>query len=124
MPLALVAAPTHALTGRAAPTSADFDRQRLLANVPECSFWMAGEQLLGDAPERVRAGGVAVMRAWAERGLGISLLPHFAVADSLRAGTLVRLGLPLPGLSLRLVRREDRETLPALRDIPYAAARP
>ncbi|CAM5497402.1 hypothetical protein SGLAM104S_10191 [Streptomyces glaucescens] len=82
VPLALVAAPTHALAGRAALTPADFDRQRLLVNVPECSFWMAAQRILGDAPERVRAGGVAVMRAWAEHGLGVTLLPHFAVAGS------------------------------------------
>jgi DNA-binding transcriptional LysR family regulator len=64
------------------------------------------------------------MRAWAEHGLGISLLPRFAVADSLRAGTLVQLDLPLPDLSLRLVWRDDQELLPGLRDILYAAARP
>ncbi|MFF7370675.1 LysR family transcriptional regulator [Streptomyces tricolor] len=124
VPLALVAAPTHPLAGRTALAPADLDHERLLVNVPECSFWMAGERILGAGPERIRAGGVPVMRAWAEHGLGISLLPRFAVADSLRAGTLVQLDLALPDLSLRLVWREDRETLPGLRDILYAAARP
>ncbi|BCM70142.1 hypothetical protein EASAB2608_05476 [Streptomyces sp. EAS-AB2608] len=124
VPLALVAAPTHPLAGRTALVPADLDHERLLVNVPECSFWMAGERILGAGPVRIRAGGVPVMRAWAEHGLGISLLPRFAVADSLRAGTLVRLDLALPDLSLRLVWREDRETLPGLRDILYAAARP
>lgn len=124
VPLVLVAAPTHTLAGRPALTPADFDNERLLVNVPECSFFMAGEQILGGAPERIRAGGVPVMRAWVEHGLGISLLPQFAVDDSLRAGTLVRLGLPVPDLSLRLVWREDRETLPGLRDLLYAAVRP
>ncbi|MFF7363070.1 LysR substrate-binding domain-containing protein [Streptomyces sp. NPDC008125] len=122
VPLALVAAPAHPLAGRSALVPADLGRERLLVNVPECSFRMAGDQILGTGPERVRAGGVTVMRSWAEHGLGIALLPHFAVADSLRAGTLVRLGLPLPDLSLRLVWREDREALPGLRDILYAAA--
>lgn len=124
VPLDLVAAPGHPLAGRAALTPSDVDGERLLVNVPECSFWMAGDRALGNGPERVRAGGVAVMRAWAEHGLGISLLPRFAVADSLRAGTLVGLALPLPDLSLRLVWREDRETLPGLREALYAAARP
>ncbi|MGW7788527.1 LysR family transcriptional regulator [Streptomyces tricolor] len=124
VPLALVAAPTHPLAGRTALVPADLDHERLLVNVPECSFWMAGERILGAGPVRIRAGGVPVMRAWAEHGLGISLLPRFAVADSLRAGTLVQLDLALPDLSLRLVWREDRETLPGLRDILYAAARP
>ncbi|MFC7713302.1 hypothetical protein [Nonomuraea recticatena] len=50
--------------------------------------------------------------------------PRFAVADSLRSGALVPLDLPLPDLSLRLVWREDRESLPGMRDILYAAARP
>lgn len=124
VPLALVSAPAHALATRAGLTLADLDHERLLVNVPECSFRMAADRILGSGPERVRAGGVPVMRAWAEHGLGITLLPEFAVADSLRAGTLVRLELPLPDLTLRLVWREDRESLPGMRDILYAAARP
>ncbi|MEV4812810.1 LysR family transcriptional regulator [Micromonospora avicenniae] len=124
VPLALVCAPAHPLAVRSALVPADLAHERLLVNVPECSFWMAADRILGAFPERVRAGGVPVMRAWAEHGLGISLLPRFAVADSLRAGTLVQLDLPLPDLSLRLVWRADREHLPGMRDVLYAAARP
>lgn len=124
VPLALVCAPAHPLAVRSALVPADLDHERLLVNVPECSFWMAADRILGAFPERVRARGVPVMRAWAEHGLGISLLPRFAVADSLRAGTLVQLDLPLPDLSLRLVWRADREHLPGMRDVLYAAARP
>ncbi|GAA3466347.1 LysR family transcriptional regulator [Nonomuraea roseola] len=124
VPLALVAAPAHPLAARAALTPGDLEHERLLVNVPECSFWMAGNKILGSGPRRIKAGGVPVMRAWAEHGLGISLLPRFAVADSLRSGALVPLDLPLPDLSLRLVWREDRESLPGMRDILYAAARP
>ncbi len=83
---------------------------------------MAADRVLGAGPERVRVGGVPVMRAWAEQGLGVALLPGFAVDDSLRAGRLVRLDLPVPELSLRLVWRADRERLPGLRDVLYAAA--
>ncbi|MEU7002634.1 LysR substrate-binding domain-containing protein [Nonomuraea sp. NPDC046570] len=72
--------------------------------------------------ERVRAGGVSVMCAWAAQGLGISLLPEFVVSASLRSGTLARLGLFAPDLSLRLVWRGDREDLPGLRDVLYAAS--
>lgn len=70
----------------------------------------------------VAAGGVAVMRAWAEQGLGIALLPEFAVSSALAAGTLVRLDVPTPDLALRLVWRADRESLPGLRDLLYAAS--
>ena len=124
VPLALVSAPGHPLAARATLAPGDLEHERLLVNVPECSFWMAGNKILGPGPERIRAGGVPVMRAWAEHGLGISLLPRFAVADNLRSGALVQLALPLPDLSLRLVWREDQERLPGMRDILYAAARP
>jgi DNA-binding transcriptional LysR family regulator len=92
--------------------------------VDGCSFRLAGDRLLGSNVNRVNVGGVAVMRAWAAQGLGITLLPEFAVADELAAGTLVRLGLRPPDLSLRLVWRTDRETLPGLREVLYAAAVP
>ncbi|HTJ38195.1 MAG TPA: LysR family transcriptional regulator [Dactylosporangium sp.] len=124
VPLALIAAPTHPLAERDSLVAADLEGESLLVNRPECSFWLAGERLFGAGPKRVRAGGVSVMRAWAEHGLGVSLLPEFAVTDSVRAGTLVRLGLPMPDLSLRLLWREDHEQLPGMREILYAAARP
>ncbi|GII75167.1 LysR family transcriptional regulator [Sphaerisporangium rufum] len=124
VPLSLVCAPGHPLAGRTALTPDDLRSERLLVNVPACSFWMAGNQILGPGPQRIKAGGVPVMRAWAEHGLGITLLPRFAVADGLRAGSLVELDLPLPDLSLRLVWRADRESQPGMREILYAAARP
>ncbi|WP_326691173.1 MULTISPECIES: LysR substrate-binding domain-containing protein [unclassified Streptomyces] len=62
------------------------------------------------------------MRAWAEHGLGITLLPGFAVADNLRSGAPARPALPLPDLSLRLMWRADRESSPGVRDLRYAAA--
>lgn len=62
------------------------------------------------------------MRAWAEQGLGISLLPEFAITTAVQAGTLTKLNLPIPDLSLRLVWHSDREDLPGLRDVLYAAS--
>jgi DNA-binding transcriptional LysR family regulator len=124
VPLALVAAPDHPLAGRDSLVAADLDGERLLVNVPECSFWLVGYRLFGAGPKRVPAGGVPVMRSWAEHGLGISLLPEFAIAGSVDAGTLVRLRLPMSDLSLRLVWREDNEQLPGMREILFAATRP
>ncbi|WP_052489420.1 LysR family transcriptional regulator [Streptomyces sp. 150FB] len=122
--LALVGAPGHPLAGRPALVPDDLHGERLLVNGPACSFRLAGERLLGPAVPRVAAGGVAVMRAWAEQGLGIALLPDFAVTAQLAAGTLVRLGLDAPDLALRLVWRSDRESVPGLREVLYAAAAP
>ncbi|GIJ56395.1 LysR family transcriptional regulator [Virgisporangium aurantiacum] len=120
VPLALVAAPGHRLDGPAPVTRAALAGEKLLVNVPACSFHLAGERLLGADVERVRAGSVAVMRAWAERGLGVALLPEFAVTDQVTAGTLTRLRLETPDLTLRLVWRADRE--PGIRELLYAAS--
>ena len=116
VPLALVAAPDHPLAGRAGLTPDDLAGERLIVNAPNCSFLMAADRVIGPGPERVWAGGVPVMRAWAEHGLGVALLPEFALSG----GTLARLDLPAPNLSLRLVWRSDREDLPGLRDVLYA----
>ncbi|MFG1792656.1 LysR family transcriptional regulator [Nocardia sp. NPDC049149] len=124
VPLVLIAAPTHPLTTKVGLTPADLADERLLVNVPECSFWMAADKAFGPAPARVKAGAVPVMRAWAEHGLGISLLPEFAVADSLEQGTLCRLDFSVPDLSLRLVWRADSETMPGMRDVLYASTNP
>ena len=120
--LALVAAPTHPLSAEPHLTRHGLRGHKLLVNVPACSFWLAGERLLGADVERVRTGGMAVMTAWAERGLGIALLPEFAVRGELASGSLVRLSLDIPPLTLRLVWRADREAVPGVRDVLYAAS--
>ena len=121
VPLALVAAPDHPLAGRPLVRE-DLKGERLLVNGPACSFWMAGTRILGDSVERVRAGGVTVMKAWAAQGLGIALLPEFAVGKGVAAGDLARLELPMPDLSLRLVWRCGQEELPGLKEVLYAAS--
>ena len=83
---------------------------------------MAADKIIGPGPERVQAGAVPVMRAWAEQGMGISLLPEFAVSTAIQSGALTKLGIPTLDLSLRLVWRSDREDLPGLRDVLYAAS--
>jgi DNA-binding transcriptional LysR family regulator len=98
--------------------------ERLLGNVPACSFWLAAQSILGADTELVPTGSLTVMRAWAAQGLGLALLPEFAVAADLTAGTPTRLDLAVPDLSLRLVWRADREDAPGVRDLLYAAADP
>jgi DNA-binding transcriptional LysR family regulator len=84
---------------------------------------MATDRLLGTGGLRTELGSVSTVKAWAGQGLGVALLPDFAVAGELTDGTLV--SLPLHGppveLALRLVWRggdEGRE----LRDALYAIA--
>jgi DNA-binding transcriptional LysR family regulator len=122
VPLALVAAPGHPMRAAAELAPGDLVGEQLLVSPPGCSFRMVADRLFGPDLDRVEVAGVAVMRAWAEQGLGVSLLPEFAVAAALRGGTLTRLALPTPDLSLRLVWRADREDHPGLRDVLYAMA--
>jgi DNA-binding transcriptional LysR family regulator len=121
VPLALVAAPDHPLAGRDRLSLDDLHGCRLLVNnAPECSFTLAGQQLLRDHVERVPTGGVTLIRACAERGIGIALLPLFAVSAQLDSGTLTLLPFDVPELCLRLVWRPDREYAPGVRDMLYA----
>lgn len=122
VPLVLVAAADHPLRDADEVTLGDLRDERLLTNVPNCSFLLAADRVFGGVLRRVRAEGVPVMRAWAEQGLGIALLPEFAVAQSLRAGTLTRLAFPVPPLQLRLIWGAGGEARADVRELLYAVA--
>lgn len=122
VPLVLVAAPAHPLAAAPGLVPADLDGGRLLVNrASTCSFALAAGRVFGQGVERVQAGSVAVMRAWARQGVGVALLPAFAVAADLAAGTLTALPLPLPALRLRLVWPPSAAAHPATRALLYAA---
>ncbi len=123
VPLDLVAAPGHPLAGRPLE-AAGLAGERLLVNVAQCSFRMVADHLLGPEVERVEAGGVPVMRAWAEQGLGIALLPRFAVEDGLEQGRLVwsGSGCPPPTSRCGWWWSTAEEALPEVRELLYAAS--
>ncbi|NUS10163.1 MAG: LysR family transcriptional regulator [Streptomyces sp.] len=122
VPLVLVASPAHPQAAADELAPADLDGQRLLVNnASTCSFALAAARIFGPRVERVQAGSVAVMRAWARQGVGLALLPAFAVTPDLAAGALVALPLRLPTLHLRLAWPPAAAAHPSTRALLYAS---
>ncbi|MGV4983127.1 LysR family transcriptional regulator [Streptomyces sp. NPDC001709] len=99
-PLALVAAPGHALAGAAVATS-DLVAQPLLATEPGCAYRDLFERELKSlgSPGDVgfmEFGTIEATKRAAAAGLGVSLLPEVTVAAELAEGSLVRLAWEPP----------------------------
>lgn len=124
VPLAVVAAADHPLSGRSALTTEQVARYQLLVSPPSCSFRMAAEHLFGNSGPQTELGSITIVRAWASQGLGIALLPEFTISAELAAGTLLRLDLAakVPQLALRLIWRRDSHNSQELRHVLYAAS--
>ncbi|MER6470459.1 LysR family transcriptional regulator [Streptomyces collinus] len=96
-PLALVAAPGHALAGRPLAT-ADLTGQPLLATEPGCAYRDLFErELTASAPvDFLEFGTIEATKRAAAAGLGIALLPEVTVAAELAEDSLVRLAWEPP----------------------------
>ncbi|MGW3355759.1 LysR family transcriptional regulator [Streptomyces bungoensis] len=96
-PLALVAAPGHALAERPLAT-ADLTEQPLLATEPGCAYRDLFErELTALKPvDFMEFGTIEATKRAAAAGLGIALLPEVTVAAELAEGTLVRLAWEPP----------------------------
>ncbi|MFI1768705.1 LysR family transcriptional regulator [Streptomyces sp. NPDC020800] len=96
-PLALVAAPGHALAAGPVAT-ADLTGQSLLATEPGCAYRDLFErELTALKPvEFMEFGTIEATKRAAAAGLGIALLPEVTVAAELAAGSLVRLAWEPP----------------------------
>ncbi|WP_037766667.1 LysR family transcriptional regulator [Streptomyces sp. 142MFCol3.1] len=101
-PLALVAAPGHALAGARAARTADLVGQSLLATEPGCAYRDLFERELnsvepaGSGVSFTEFGTIEATKRAAAAGLGIALLPEVTVAAELAEGALVRLPWEAP----------------------------
>ncbi|MFF4844976.1 LysR family transcriptional regulator [Streptomyces collinus] len=96
-PLALVAAPGHAMAGRPLVT-ADLTGQPLLATEPGCAYRDLFERELtaSEPVDFLEFGTIEATKRAAAAGLGIALLPEVTVAAELAEGSLVRLAWEPP----------------------------
>ncbi|UJA09731.1 LysR family transcriptional regulator [Streptomyces collinus] len=116
-PLALVAAPGHAMAGRTLAT-ADLTGQPLLATEPGCAYRDLFErELTASAPvDFLEFGTIEATKRAAAAGLGIALLPEVTVAAELAEGSLVRLAWEPPfTLRTQLAWRSGRRLAPHVR---------
>jgi DNA-binding transcriptional LysR family regulator len=72
-----------------------------------------------DLRPRMSANDAVVLTAAAVEGIGIALLPSYAVAAALRAGTLVRVldGFKVPTVWMKALVPEDRAGIPRVRSL-------
>ncbi|MGA2112205.1 MAG: LysR family transcriptional regulator [Anaerolineales bacterium] len=114
-PLALIAAPGHALASRGSIRRDELARERLLL-----SFWGAAYQsFLADlrkesGPESLlwlEVSPVELVKGMVAAGAGVSIVPAIAVRREIEAGELVRLRLEeeaMPDWQIALVRKRRR----------------
>ncbi|MEU2548613.1 LysR family transcriptional regulator [Streptomyces roseolus] len=99
-PLALVAAPGHALAGRTGLAAADLAGTALVGTEPGCAYRDLFEAELagagGPRPEFLEFGTIEASKRAVASGLGIALLPRITVQEELASGALVALGWEPP----------------------------
>ncbi|WP_344822309.1 LysR family transcriptional regulator [Actinocorallia longicatena] len=124
-PVVLAARPGHPLVGRTDLTVRDVRDHPLILGPKLCSFHLAADRIFGPGGARIEVPSIFVATSWAVQGVGLVFLPEFAIAEQLRAGSLVRLDLVVEPAEvwLRLVWRRDREQEPDLRTLLYGATR-
>ncbi|MEU9857392.1 LysR family transcriptional regulator [Streptomyces sp. NPDC047974] len=101
-PLALVAAPDHALVGRTGLAAADLAGTALVGTEPGCAYRDLFEAELAGAgagtsrPDFLEFGTIEASKRAVASGLGIALLPRITVQEELASGALAALGWEPP----------------------------
>lgn len=119
--LLLVAAPEHSSSARAEPwRPEDLAGEALLFSDSNCPFRLLLNRILRDAGVRLEnpleVGSIEAVKQCAIAGMGIAILPRFAVLPQLERKQLVPLPWTGPELAAytQMMRSKSRWTLPAL----------
>lgn len=122
----LAVAPSHPLAGAGELTLAELGEHRVAVGPRVCAMHVGIERLL-PTMRLDRLPSLVIARSWAVHGFAAVMLPQFAVATELTAGTLVSVPINTEPLDpwLRLAWRpaqEPHQTSAELRDLLYAAS--
>lgn len=97
--LVVVAAPEHPLAGAAEVTTDELRKAVILNTEYGCPYRETFEVALSEGEESVRLlefGTIGAIKQMAANGLGVALLPRFAVAGEFAAGELVEVAWKTP----------------------------
>ncbi|MGI5466386.1 substrate-binding domain-containing protein [Streptomyces sp. CA-132043] len=128
-PLVLLCSPSHPLAGRERPaTWRELAQESFFLHEQGCSYsdWFAQRLLAvaGTQPRLTRFGSIEAARACVAAGLGLTVLPHANVAESLRDGRLTAVpGPALPDVSVHLARHRRRHPSRATRAVAAQVVR-
>ncbi len=118
----LAVAPGHVLAGKTGLELADLSQHRVAIGPKVCAMHVGIERFL---PQLVleRLPSLVIARSWAVHGLAAVMLPEFAVANEIAAGTLVPVPVDTRPLDswLRLAWQPGADRHPDVRDLLYAA---
>lgn len=129
LPLVLLAAPGHPLAGRDRPaTWQELAREDFFLHEQGCSYsdWLAQRLLAvpGARTRLTRFGSIEATRSCVAAGLGLTVLPHANVAESLDSGRLTAVpGPSLPDISVHLARHRRRRPSRAARAVAAQVVR-
>lgn len=109
--LAVVAAPDHPLAARRGVTVEEVGQQTMLLTETGCSYRRVFLERLTATSVRpdqlLEFGSVEAIKQCVRAGMGITVLPRYAVSAELAAGSLVDLGWPTAGAEVAGGRVDD-----------------
>jgi DNA-binding transcriptional LysR family regulator len=122
VPTVLAVAPTHPLAGVAGLTLLDLAEHRIAIGPRVCALHLGVERIFPQLTLE-RMPSLVIARSWAVHGMAAVMLPAFAIAAEIAAGTLIPVQIDTRPLDswLRIAWRPAADLGTDRRDLLYAA---